>query len=370
MKAVLFLEDGMMFEGKNFGESGEVPGEVVFNTAMTGYQEILTDPSYCEQIVTMTYPQIGNYGVNSQDIESSKVQVKGLIVREYMDNYSNWRAERSLEKYLKEYSIIGIHDIDTRQLTKHIRVEGAMKGIISTETSDPAVLKERLEAFPGMTGRNLVDKVTRSSKCIFNPDKTDYRYTVAVYDFGVKNSILRCLDREGFKIVVMPARTPPRDFLTGEFDGIVLSNGPGDPAAVKYAVENIKSFIGKIPIFGVCLGHQLLALALGAKTYKLKFGHHGSNHPVKNTENGRIEITTQNHGFSVDIDSLENIGIPYRVTHINLNDNTIEGLYYPGIHSITVQHHPEAGPGPHDSRYIFKRFTEIIDNFYKNGRNG
>ncbi len=370
MKAVLFLENGMIFEGKNFGSSGEVPGEVVFNTAMTGYQEILTDPSYCEQIVTMTYPQIGNYGVNSRDIESSQVQVKGFIVREYIDHYSNWRAEKSLQQYLKEYSIVGIYDIDTRQLTKQIRVEGAMKGIISTETSDPGILKEKLETFPYMTGRNLVDNVTCTEKYVFNPGKTDYRYTVAVYDFGVKTSILRCLDYEGFNIVVMPARTPPRDLLTGEFDGVILSNGPGDPAAVKYAVENIKSLIGKIPIFGVCLGHQLLALALGARTYKLKFGHHGSNHPVKNTESGRIEITTQNHGFSVDIDSLDSIGVPYRITHINLNDNTIEGLYYPGMYSITVQHHPEAGPGPHDSRYIFKRFAGLIDDFGKNGRDG
>jgi carbamoyl-phosphate synthase small subunit len=369
LKAVLVLEDGMVFEGKNFGSSGEVPGEVVFNTSMTGYQEILTDPSYCEQIVTMTYPQIGNYGVNSMDVESSKVQAKGLIVREYIDYYSNWRAEGSLQQYLKDYSVIGISDIDTRQLTKHIRTDGAMKGIISTETSDPGILKKKLEIFPDMTGRNLVDKVTCARKYIFNPGKAG-RYTIAVYDFGVKTSILRCLDHEGFNVVVMPARTPPEDMLSDEFDGILLSNGPGDPAAVRYAIENIKSLIGEKPIFGVCLGHQLLALALGARTYKLKFGHHGANHPVKNNESGRIEITTQNHGFSVDTGSLDRMGIPYRITHVNLNDGTIEGLYYPGISSFTVQHHPEAGSGPHDSRYIFKRFTELIDNFKKDSADG
>ncbi len=357
------LEDGKVFEGKSFGCRGEAVGEVVFNTSMTGYQEILTDPSYCEQIVTMTYPQIGNYGINSEDTESGKIQAKGFIVREYMDHYSNWKAEESLQDYFKRHSIIGISDIDTRQLTKHIREEGAMKGIVSTDTLDRAALAEKLKSYPDMAGRNLVDIVTCGGPYVFNPQKTGHEYTIAAYDFGIKTNILRCLDAAGFNIMVMPASTPPGELLKDGFDGILLSNGPGDPAAVSYAIENIKKLVGKKPIFGICLGHQLLALALGAKTYKLKFGHHGANHPVKNLENGGVEVTTQNHGFSVDTDSLERVGTSHRVTHLNLNDNTIEGIEYPEVSAFAVQHHPEAGPGPHDSRYIFKRFMELIDNF-------
>lgn len=358
------LEDGKVFEGKNFGCQGEVAGEVVFNTSMTGYQEILTDPSYCEQIVTMTYPQIGNYGVNPEDVESSRVQVRGFIVREYLYHYSNWRADRSLEDYLKQYNIIGISEIDTRQLTKHIRESGAMKGLISTESADHGELKSKLDSFPGMEGRNLVDFVTCSEPYTFNPDKTDYKYRIAAYDFGIKLNILRCLDAAGFNIIVMPAATPPAKMLELDPDGILLSNGPGDPAAVSYAIENIKALVGAKPIFGICLGHQLLSLALGAKTYKLKFGHHGANHPVKNLDNQEVEVTTQNHGFSVDVESLKDIrNTSYRVTHLNLNDRTIEGIEYPDISAFTVQHHPEAGPGPHDSRYIFDRFTKLIDDF-------
>ena len=358
------LEDGKVFEGKNFGCQGEVAGEVVFNTSMTGYQEILTDPSYCEQIVTMTYPQIGNYGVNPEDVESSRVQVRGFIVREYLYHYSNWRADRSLEDYLKQYNIIGISEIDTRQLTKHIRESGAMKGLISTESADHGELKSKLDSFPGMEGRNLVDFVTCSEPYTFNPDKTDYKYRIAAYDFGIKLNILRCLDAAGFNIIVMPAATPPGKMLELDPDGILLSNGPGDPAAVSYAIENIKALVGVKPIFGICLGHQLLSLALGAKTYKLKFGHHGANHPVKNLDNQEVEVTTQNHGFSVDVESLKDIrNTSYRVTHLNLNDRTIEGIEYPDISAFTVQHHPEAGPGPHDSRYIFDRFTKLIDDF-------
>lgn len=358
------LEDGKVFEGKGFGCDGEVTGEVVFNTSMTGYQEILTDPSYCEQIVTMTYPQIGNYGVNTEDVESSKVQVKGFIVREYLDHYSNWRAGKSLEDYLRQYNIIGISEIDTRQLTRHIRESGAMKGLISTKTADHAELKSKLDSFPNMEGRNLVDLVTCSEPYTFNPSKKDHKYRIAAYDFGIKLNILRCLDSAGFDITVMPADTPPEKMLGMNPDGILLSNGPGDPAAVSYAIENIRGIIGKKPIFGICLGHQLLSLALGARTYKLKFGHHGANHPVKNLDNQEVEVTTQNHGFSVDVRSLDDINITsYKVTHLNLNDQTIEGIEYPDISAFTVQHHPEAGPGPHDSRYIFKRFTKLIDDF-------
>jgi carbamoyl-phosphate synthase small subunit len=358
------LEDGKVFEGTNIGCSGETIGEVVFNTSMMGYQEILTDPSYCEQIVTMTYPQIGNYGTNGKDIQSDRVQVKGFIVREYLPYYSNWRADESLELYLKNYKIIGISGVDTRQLTRHIRVEGAMKGIISTVTFDERILLQKLKSFPDMAGRNLVDFVTCRKPYIFNPGKKSYRHRVVVYDYGVKLNILRCLSDADFKVEVVPAFTDPEKVLEMNPDGVLLSNGPGDPAAVNYAISGIRELIGKKPLFGICLGHQLLALALGAKTYKLKFGHHGANHPVKNLDSGEVEVTTQNHGFAVDIGSLKSIKVTgSRVTHLNLNDNTIEGIEYPGISALTVQHHPEAGPGPHDSRYIFGRFAEIIDSF-------
>jgi len=358
------LEDGKIFEGINFGCAGEVLGEVVFNTSMTGYQEILTDPSYCEQIVTMTYTQIGNYGINSKDIESTRIQVKGFIVREYQDYYSSWRAESSLGRYLKDCNIIGISEVDTRQITRHIREQGAMKGIISTSDFDKHSLQQKLKGFPDMVGRNLVDFVTSRKPYTFNPHSKNCKYTMAVYDFGVKLNILRCLADAGFRVKVFPSFTDPEEILAINADGILLSNGPGDPAAVDYAISNIKKMIGVKPLFGICLGHQLLALALGASTYKLKFGHHGANHPVKNLETGEVEVTTQNHGFSVDVDSLKRIKTTsYRVTHINLNDGTIEGIEYPKISAFTVQHHPEAGPGPHDSRYIFRKFADIINNF-------
>ena len=364
MKATLLLEDGKVFRGKNFGCSGEIIGEVVFNTSMTGYQEILTDPSYCEQIVTMTYPQVGNYGVNRQDVESSSVQVKGFIVREYFDNFSNWRADGSLNDYLKGHKIFGLSEIDTRQLTRHIRIEGAMKGIVSTETDNMGSLKKKLNNYPSIVGRDLVKYVTCSKPYCFNEGKKDYKYLVTVIDFGVKLNILRCLDSAGFKVVVLPAATESYEILKYNPDGIFLSNGPGDPAAVSYGISNISNLIGKKPIFGICLGHQLLALALGASTYKLKFGHHGANHPVKNLTTGEVEVTTQNHGFSIDIESLNRIeGTTYKITHMNLNDETIEGVEYPDISAFSVQHHPEASPGPHDSRYIFKKFIDIIDNF-------
>ncbi|MBC8386640.1 MAG: glutamine-hydrolyzing carbamoyl-phosphate synthase small subunit [Actinobacteria bacterium] len=364
MKAILMLEDGKLFKGINIGCSGETIGEVVFNTSMIGYQEILTDPSYCEQIVTMTYPQIGNYGVNSVDVESDKIQAKGLIVKEFFDYYSNWRAEGSLGDYIKKYNIIGLAGIDTRQLTRHIRLEGAMKGIISTETEDESELKKKIEGYPSIIKRDLVKYVTCDKPYIYNPKKGDYRYIVVAVDFGVKMGILKCLDWEGFRIIVVPASTKPEEILKYNPDGIFLSNGPGDPAAVNYAITTIKELIGKKPIFGICLGHQLLAIALGAKTYKLKFGHHGGNHPVKNLETGKVEITSQNHGFAVDEESLKDIASTgCKVTHLNLNDNTIEGLKYVDINAYTVQNHPEGKPGPHDSRYVFSKFTELIKNF-------
>jgi carbamoyl-phosphate synthase small subunit len=414
LKAILLLEDGTLFRGISFGAEGETVGEVVFNTSMTGYQEILTDPSYYGQIVTMTYPQIGNYGVNEEDVESSGVHVSGFVVREFFDNYSNFRAKASISTYLKKNNITGISGIDTRMLTKRIRLSGAMKGIISTETDDIKKLSNKLKDHPDMAGSDLVKYVTCKNSYIYkgssacnngsnistgsppynecsifagkadnhtqcsnsaegsghnpysNSKHVSPEYTIAVLDFGIKFNILRCLDSTGFKLHVMPATTDIKKILELKPDGVFLSNGPGDPAAVGYAIKTISGMLGRTPIFGICLGHQLMALALGAKTYKLKFGHHGGNQPVKNLENGRVEITTQNHGFSVDADSLKSIKkSSFKVTHRNLNDGTIEGLEYPEIFAYSVQHHPEAAPGPYDSRYIFKNFKQYIEKFKK-----
>jgi carbamoyl-phosphate synthase small subunit len=375
LKAILLLEDGTIFRGISFGAEGEAIGEVVFNTSMTGYQEILTDPSYYGQIVTMTYPQIGNYGVNEEDVESSKVHVSGFVVREYFDDYSNFRARASISSYLKKNSVAGISEIDTRMLTKRIRLSGAMKGIISTETDDTNNLGNKLKNHPDMAGSDLVKYVTCKSSYIYKGDVGNNKgknsgagpaYKIAVLDFGIKFNILRCLDGAGFKLHVMPAATDVKKILEFNPDGVFLSNGPGDPAAVGYAIETISEMLGRIPIFGICLGHQLMAIALGAKTYKLKFGHHGGNQPVKNLENGRVEITTQNHGFSVDSDSLKSINkSSFKITHRNLNDGTIEGIKYPEIFAYSVQHHPEAAPGPYDSRYIFKDFKKYIEEFKK-----
>ncbi|MCE5330308.1 glutamine-hydrolyzing carbamoyl-phosphate synthase small subunit [bacterium] len=364
MKAILMLEDGKIFNGKGFGSEGEIAGEVVFNTSMTGYQEILTDPSYNEQIVTMTYPQIGNYGVNDKDVESKRIQLSGLIVKEYLDYFSNWRAKSSLDEYLKKYNITAISDIDTRELTRHIRVKGAMNGIISTENFDINYLKEKLDDYPGLIGRDLVKNVTCTRAYYYNNKIKDFKYNIIAVDYGIKLNILRCLNDAGFKIKVVPSYTSSDEILRENPDGIFLSNGPGDPAAIDYAIKNISELIGKKPIFGICLGQQLIALALGAKTYKLKFGHHGGNHPVKNLKTGGVEITTQNHGFNVDQESLNKLkNINYKVTHVNLNDGTIEGIEYENLSAFSVQHHPEAGPGPHDSRYIFKKFVQMIENF-------
>jgi carbamoyl-phosphate synthase small subunit len=377
LKAILLLEDGTLFRGISFGAEGETIGEVVFNTSMTGYQEILTDPSYYGQIVTMTYTQIGNYGINEEDVESSKVNVSGFVVREYFDDYSNFRAKASISSYLKKNSVTGISEIDTRMLTKRIRLSGAMKGIISTETDDIKNLGDKLKNHPDMAGSDLVKYVTCKSSYMYkgkgdaahnegNTAGYGSAHKIAVLDFGIKFNILRCLDSAGFKLHVMPAATCAKKILELNPDGVFLSNGPGDPAAVEYAIRTISEMIGRIPIFGICLGHQLMAIALGAKTYKLKFGHHGGNQPVKNLENGRVEITTQNHGFSVDADSLNSIKkSSFKITHKNLNDGTIEGLKYPEIFAYSVQHHPEAAPGPYDSRYIFNNFKQYIEGFKK-----
>lgn len=355
MKAVLALEDGRIFEGSSFGADGECLGEVVFNTSMTGYQEILTDPSYKSQIVTMTYPQIGNYGVNLEDVESSKPQVEGFIVRENSRIYSNWRSKNSLENYLKENNIIGLEEVDTRAIVRHIRIFGAMKGVISTVDFDKESLVRKVKEYEGIVGKDLVKKVTCKEKYIYSKDN---KYKVVALDFGIKTNILRCLEKYGCNVTVVPASTSAKEILEMETDGIFLSNGPGDPAGVSYAAKTVERLVGKRPIFGICLGHQILALALGEKTYKLKFGHRGGNQPVKDLKTGKIEITSQNHGFCVKLNSSEFI-----ITHINLNDDTIEGMEHKDLPIFSVQYHPEASPGPHDANYLFKRFIEMMERW-------
>lgn len=361
MKAVLYLEDGTCFYGESFGSEGEITGEVVFNTSMTGYQEILTDPSYTGQIVTMTYPEIGNYGVNSEDIESGKVQAAGFIVKNYNDNYSNYRADKSLSQYLAENGKIGISGIDTRALTKKLREKGAMNGIISTVDFDTESLKNKLSSAPNMEGLNLAKVVSTDKEYKWNKENTEKKYNVVVLDFGVKYNILRLLESHGCDLTVVPWDTSAEAILEKNPDGIFLSNGPGDPAAVTVAIENIKKLIGKKPIFGICLGHQLTGLAFGAETYKLKFGHRGGNQPVKNMENGKIEITSQNHGFAVDAKSLEGKNID--VSYMNVNDTTIEGIRCEDEYIFSVQYHPESSPGPHDSNYIFEDFIKLMDKW-------
>ena len=353
----MLLEDGRFFIGKPFGAEGETVGEVCFNTGMTGYQEILTDPSYCRQIVTMTAPHIGNYGVNPDDIESDKIQVAGFVVKEGTNIPSNWRSKQCIDNYLKEQNIVGIQGIDTRALTRHIRDQGAMNGIISTADIDLDSLKKRLTKAPNMSGLDLAKEVT-TAKCYGWSKGSETKFKVAAIDYGIKYNILRQLESHGCDVTVFPAQTTADKILDFNPDGIFLSNGPGDPAAVSYGIEAVKKLLGKKPIFGICLGHQILALALGAKTFKLKFGHRGINHPVKNLENGTVEITSQNHGFAVDIDTLPQNVIP---THVNLNDNTSEGIRCKDIPAFSVQYHPESSPGPHDSRYLFKQFVDLMD---------
>ncbi len=356
MKALLALEDGRVFWGYAFGALGEVSGEVVFNTSMTGYQEILTDPSYKGQIVTMTYPLIGNYGVNSEDVESAKPQVEGFVVREKSSLYSNWRAEESLEEYLKRHGIMGLERIDTRALTRHIRERGAMRGVMSCLDLDPASLVEKARSIPEMAGQDLVQKVTTQKPYVWSEDGV---YTIAVLDCGVKFGILRQLARRRCRVIVYPAFTQAEDVLREKPDGVLLSNGPGDPAALPYVVEFARRVIGKVPVFGICLGHQVIAQALGAKTFKLKFGHHGGNHPVKDLRTGQVAITTQNHGFSVDVDTLPG---NVEVTHVNLNDFTLEGIAHRELPLFSVQFHPEARPGPHDTTYLFDRFIGMVED--------
>src|SRR3989339_43233 len=357
MKAILALEDGTIFEGKSFGAEGESLGEVVFNTSMTGYQEILTDPSYKNQIVAMTYPLIGNYGVNDEDFESQKPHLSGFVVLESSRIASNWRAQMTLDQFLKKYNVVGIEGIDTRALTLHIRNTGAMKGIISTSDFNVKNLIKKANDYEGLVGIDLVKEVTCKKTYEWN---TEGKYKVVLIDCGAKHNIMRELAKRGCKVTVVPAKTTSDDILAMEPDGIMLSNGPGDPAAVTYVIETVRHLIGKTPIFGICLGHQMLGQALGGKTYKLKFGHRGANHPVKNLQTKKIEITCQNHGFCVDIDSLSKDEV--ELTHINLNDDTSEGLKHKKYPVFSVQHHPEASAGPHDSRYLFDDFIRLMAN--------
>jgi carbamoyl-phosphate synthase small subunit len=375
MIAVLALEDGTWFKGVSAGAPGETTGEVVFNTSMTGYQEVLTDPSYAGQIVTMTAPQVGNYGVADQDQESGGLQVAGFVMRDPSPIASNWRAQGTLRDYLTQHRIVAIGDIDTRALTRKLRSGGVMRGVIATGSHDPQELVDRARAIPHMEGSDLVKTVTCAEPYDFTMSLGDavaeasfgvpplLRATrplrVAAYDFGIKLNILRRLSAHGCAIRVFPAATSAADVLAWKPDGVFLSNGPGDPAAVTYAIDNIRTLVGAgVPMFGICLGHQILGLALGAKTYKLKFGHRGGNHPVKQLESGAIEITSQNHGFAVDPDSLPP---DVRVTHLNLYDGTVEGLCHVDKPIYSVQYHPEASPGPHDADYLFTQFIESME---------
>jgi carbamoyl-phosphate synthase small subunit len=355
-KAFLILEDGTGFEGKMFGYETETTGEAVFNTSMSGYQEVLTDPSYCGQIVAMTYPMIGNYGVNSEDVESDRIQVAGFVVKEYCRNYSNFRATGSLADYLKEGKISAIEGIDTRKLTRYIRDKGAMRAGIFFDRNGAV---EKLKAAPDMLGLDLASQVSCRDKYTFG-DKTPSGPEIAVFDFGVKTNILRLLKNAGFNITVYPGSTPLEEAVSDGAKGVFLSNGPGDPDAVGYGKKLVEDVIKKeIPCFGICLGHQLMGLGFGGKTYKLKFGHRGGNQPVMNLRTNKVEITSQNHGFSVDMESLKGMN-DIEVTHVNLNDKTCEGLRHKKLPLFSVQYHPESAPGPNDSRYLFDEFRKLV----------
>ena len=371
--AALLLEDGTRFVGQAFGASGQTTGEVVFNTSMTGYQEILTDPSYRAQLVTMTYPHIGNTGVNPADVESERVQAAGLIVREAHEAPSSWRSSGSLHRYLERNGVIALTGIDTRALVRRLRQTGAMRGALVTGDLSPERLREVLATEPPMEGRDLASEVSCKAPYDFTegllrlhgeartrpvPPRPARPYRVVAYDFGIKRNILRLLVDSGCEVTVVPAKTSAEDVLARDPDGIFLSNGPGDPAACIEAIANVRALIGKRPIFGICLGHQILALALGARTYKLKFGHRGGNQPVRDEVTGRIEITSQNHGFAVDLTTLPQELLP---THVNLNDGTNEGLAHRDLPIFSVQYHPEASPGPHDADYLFARFRAAMD---------
>ncbi|MBU7008467.1 glutamine-hydrolyzing carbamoyl-phosphate synthase small subunit [Phosphitispora fastidiosa] len=355
MKAALVLEDGTVFEGKGFGAETQNFGEIVFNTSMTGYQEILTDPSYCGQIVTMTYPLIGNYGINPEDFESRKPFVLGFVAREFCELPSNWRSEKTVVEYLKENGIPGICGIDTRALTRRLRNHGTMGAVIAAGDSiDVAEMKQRVIGQPDLMGSDHVLKVTIKESYVMS----NKGYRVVLMDFGAKLNIARSLHDLGCEVIVVPAATTANEVLALKPDGIMLSNGPGDPENVPFAIETVRQLIGEIPMFGICLGHQIIALALGGRTYKLKFGHRGANHPVKDLATGKVHITSQNHGFAVAADSVPQDEVV--VSHINLNDGTVEGLKHKSLPVFSVQYHPEAAPGPWDSEYLFGQFMQLI----------
>jgi carbamoyl-phosphate synthase small subunit len=377
-EAILALADGRIFRGRTFGAIGETVGEVVFNTAMTGYQEVLTDPSYKGQIVCMTYPEIGNVGINADDAESAGVHVEGFVVRDYRPRSSNWRSEMALGEYLEQAGVPGIEGIDTRALVRHIRTHGAQEAVISSVTLDPDTLVARAKASPGLVGRDLVKEVTCAVPYDWDlggwelgtgyqrPSKEELRDAplIVALDYGIKRNILHRLVASGFRVLVMPAAARAADILAPNPDGVFLSNGPADPAALPYASEAVRGVLGRKPIFGICLGHQILGLALGGRTYKLGFGHHGANHPVMDLRTRKIEITSQNHGFAVDADSLEGRA---ELSHLNLNDKTVEGLCGVGVPFFSVQYHPEASPGPHDAGYLFARFRRLVEEFPRSG---
>jgi carbamoyl-phosphate synthase small subunit len=379
MQAILALEDGRIFRGEGYGHPGECQGEVVFNTSLTGYQEIATDPSYAGQIVVLTNPQIGNYGTNHADNEAAKPFIEGLIVREFSAISSNWRSEQVTDEYMERFQVPVLAEIDTRALVRHLRDHGVMRGVISTIHSDAEALVQKARSIRKMDGTDLAKVV--STKTRYNFDASDPRFQggdpllpaaliqqgkerklhVVAYDFGIKQNILRMLAREGCEVTVVPAETTAGDVLGLKPDGVFLSNGPGDPEPVDYAVRAIRDMMGRLPVFGICLGHQLCGLALGGRTYKLKFGHHGGNHPVKNNATGKVEITAHNHNFAVDPDSINANEV--ELTHVDLNDNTLEGLRHKTLPLFSVQYHPEAAPGPHDSHYLFRDFRQMMEEW-------
>jgi len=355
-QAILALEDGTIYRGEGFGATGPVAGEVVFNTSMTGYQEILTDPSYHGQLVTMTYPHIGNYGVTPEDMESRAPYVKGFIAREFCRHPSNHRAQKTLEQFLIDYGVVGIEGIDTRALVRKIREGGVIKGVIAPGECDPKELVEQARSHPDIDGQDITPEVTTPAPYRLDSAKPAPR--IVVMDFGIKTTMLQKMRAAGAEVLVVPAHTSAGEIMALHPAGVMLSNGPGDPGAPKYAIAAVRQLIGQVPLYGICLGHQLLGLAMGAKYFKLKFGHRGANQPVKNLITGRIEITAQNHGYAVDVDSLDKLG--FLPTHVNLNDGTLEGMAHRHHPIFSVQYHPEASPGPHDASYLFQQFMRAV----------